>query len=181
MVARNDVKSYRRLCGEIMARFSNTTDYHIADKMAKDCSILPSSGVDQNAVAALAELAVSHSGDSSAAPYFKCAKALAEFRQSHYEEAKRWAELAGQGAFPDVNAQAAAIIAMSQFKLNQLAQAQTALADCNSVIEKRMPKIEKGLGESWRDWVIAQALQSEAQRMIGGGPSSTAPAVNPAR
>ena len=34
-----------------------------------------------------------------------------------------------------IQAQTAAIIAMSQFKLNQLDKAQTALADCNEVIE----------------------------------------------
>ena len=178
MVARNDAENYRRLCGGMMSLFGSTTDFHIADRTAKDCLILPSSGVDLNAVLALLEFAINRGKDSSAAPYIQSCKALAEFRLSHYEEAKKWAQLASQGVFPDVKAQAAAIIAMSQFKLNQLAQAQTTLANCNSVIQTRMPALEKGLGESWRDWIIAQALQSEAQGMIGGRPPSPAPEAN---
>jgi len=41
-----------------------------------------------------------------------------------------------------------------------------------------MPKPERELGRVWREWIIAQALQSEAKRMIEGEPSSAAGAVN---
>jgi serine/threonine protein kinase len=176
LVMKNDVEGYRRLCGEIISRFSNVTNYHDADKMAKDCLILPSSGVDPKAVAALADVAVSRGSNSSSAPFFKCCKALAEFRLGHYEEAASWAQLAAQGRFPVVQAEAAAIAAMSQFKLNQSDKARAALADCDKAIQKKLPKLEEGdVGDGWRDWIIAHALQSEAKRMIDGDVASVAP------
>ena len=175
LVASGDVSEYRRRCQEIIVRFASTTNVYIADKMAKDCLILPSSGVDLNVVAAMANLAVIGGSNSPAAPFFQCCKALAEYRQGHHQEAINWAHLAAKGPFPHSKAEAAAIIAMSQFKLNQLDEAQTALADCDTIIEKKLPKLGEALGQDWRDWIIAHALQSEAKQMINGVSSFSVP------
>jgi serine/threonine protein kinase len=174
LVAKGDVEEYRHLCGEIVSRFRNETDPYVADKMAKDCLILPSAGVDLTAVAALADVAVSRGSNATAAPYFMFCKALAEFRLGRYEEAINWASLARQGPFDCPKASAAAVMAMSQFKLNQLDKARTALANCNKVIEEKLPKTEQDLGTDWRDWIIAHALQSEAKRLLEGEPSAAA-------
>jgi hypothetical protein len=45
---------------------------------------------------------------------------------------------------------------------------------CNQLIEEQTPKPGKAIGKEWRDWIIAQALQSEAKRMIDGEASSAA-------
>jgi hypothetical protein len=107
------------------------------------------------------------------------------FRLGRYEEAADSAQIAVQSRNPAVQAQAAAIRAMSQYNLNQLDEARIALADCNKVIESKLPKLEKpgvsNLGKDWRDWIIAHALQSEAKRMIAGESPSVAPAANPQR
>jgi len=52
------------------------------------------------------------------------------------------------------------------------------LSDCNKIIEEQMPKPERELGRAWRDWIIAQALQSEAKRMIEGEPTPAVRAAN---
>jgi serine/threonine protein kinase len=178
LVARNDVEGYRRLCGEIISRFSNATDPYVADKMAKDCLILPSSGVDLRPVAALADLAVDRGSNSGAAPIFKFCKALAEFRLGHYEEAINWAQFAAQATLPHCQAEAATVVAMSQYKLNQLDKARAALADCNKIIEEKLAKPGTDLGSDWRDWIIARTLRSEAKQMIDGEP---APVERPAK
>jgi serine/threonine protein kinase len=172
LVAKGDVEGYRRLCGEIVIRFRDTTDLNVADRMAKDCLILPSSGADLTAVAALADVAVTRGSNSVSAPFFRCCKALAEFRLGHYEEAASWAKLAAQGPLPHSQAQAAAIFAMAEFKLNQLDSARSALAECNKVIEDKLSKPERDPGNDWRDWIIAHALQSEAKRLIDGPPAA---------
>jgi hypothetical protein len=146
--------------------------------MAKDCLILSSSGVDLKTVGAMAELAASRGTNEAAAPDFHFCKGLAEFRLGHYEEAMKWARLATNGSFPQPKACAAAVLAMSQFKLDQLDNARTALSECNKIIEEQMPKPERELGHEWRDWIIARALQSEAKRMIDGEPSSAAHPAN---
>jgi hypothetical protein len=59
-----------------------------------------------------------------------------------------------------------------------LDNARTALAECNKIIEEKLPKPEQDLGNDWRDWIIAHALQSEAKRLIEGGPSAAAGPAN---
>jgi hypothetical protein len=171
LVAKGDVEGYRRLCGEIVSRFRNTTDPYVADKMAKDCLILPSAGVDLKSVAALADVAVNRGSNAPAAPYFKFCKALAEYRLGHYQAATNWAGHAIQGTFEYPSANAAAVMAMSQYKLNQLDNARTTLAYCNKVIEEKMPKFGQDLGDAWPDWIIAHALLTEAQNLLGAPPA----------
>jgi eukaryotic-like serine/threonine-protein kinase len=174
-----DLVEYQELCRTILDKFSRTTDIYIADRMAKDCLILPSSGVDLKTVAAMADLAASRGSKEGAAPYFHFCKGLAEFRLGHYDEAMKWASLAAKGSFPQPKACALAVLAMSQFKLDQSDDARTALSECNKIIEEQMPKPERDLGRAWRDWIIARALQSEAKQLIDGEPSVARPANLP--
>jgi hypothetical protein len=180
LAAKGEAEKYRRLCERMTPDVRKTAlnpfmDYRVTESMAKDCLILPSSVVDLKAVAALANMAVAGGSNSSV----RCCKALAEFRMGHDEEALKWAQLAAQSRTPTIQAQALAIMAMSQFKLNQVDQARATLADCNKVIESKLPKLEKpgvsDLGKDWREWIIAHTLQSEAKRMIEPA-SATAPA-----
>jgi len=184
LVARGDVEEYRRLCERMLSEIRRVmsrpyVDPTLADLMAKNCLILPSSGVDLKVVAALADMAGTRGSNSS----FRCCQALAEFRLGHNEDAGKWAQLAAKSRASAVQAQALAITAMSQFKLNQLDKARTALDDCNKFIESKLPKLAKAglsdLGKDWRDWIIAHALQSEAKRMIDGEAASAVPSTNP--
>ena len=109
--------------------------------------------------------------NAPALPYFQFCEALAQFCLDHYEEAVNWARRAAEGRFVHPKACAIAVIAMSQFKLRQFDEAQTALSGCNKIIEEQMPKAGQFIGAEWRDWIIAHALQSEAKRMIEGEPS----------
>jgi len=176
LVQTGERAAYEELCVSITTRFAGATDPYTADRMAKDCLILPRIGADLKVPGELAETAVTRGqGDSGALPFFQCCKALAEFRLGLYEEAINWAHLAARGPHSHSRAEAAAIAAMSKFKLNQVDQARTELADCNKVIKEKLPKSEKGdLGSDWRDWIIAHTLQSEAKRMIEGETSSSA-------
>lgn len=181
LVACGKVAEYQRLCQQIVPHFGRTQDPGVADQMAKDCLILPSSGADLKAVGAMADVAVTRGKNSSSYSLFQCCKALAEYRQGHSNEAIEWASSAAKHSFPYSKAEAFAILAMAQFKSGRVNEARTALADCTKVIEEKLPKLSSGdLGGDWRDWIIVHALQSEAKQMIDGGvPSATAPANSP--
>jgi len=170
-----DLAEYQELCRTILGKFSGTTNISVADRMAKDCLILPSSGVDLKAVAAMADLAASRGSKEGTASYFHFCKGLAEFRLGHYEEAASCARLAAEGSFAQPKACAAAILAMSQFRMGQMDDARAALSECNKIIEEQMPKPERELGHEWRDWTIAQVLQSEAKRLIDGASPANLP------
>src|SRR5262249_41395903 len=162
LVATTNLATYRELCTKEITTFSNTTDLYVADRTAKDCLILPSSGADLKAVSALADLAVTR-GKASGRGYawFRCCKALAEYRQQHFGQAIEWAASITKGDFPYAQAEAYAILSMAQNKFDATNAAQRALADCDQVIDK-LPPPGTYVGQDWPDWIIAHALQSEA-------------------
>jgi serine/threonine protein kinase len=176
LVQLGNLAEYKRLCRTILAKFSGTTNPVVADRMAKDCLILPSSEVDAESTAALADEAVNHRSPPSTSPYFDFCKALGEFRIGHYEEAIRWAQLPAHGQYPNPKASATAVIAMSRFKLGQPDPARTSLSNCNAIIEKQLPRADQDLGTDWRDLIIAHSLRDEAEKLIL---SADGPAANP--
>jgi serine/threonine protein kinase/Tfp pilus assembly protein PilF len=178
LVQHGNLAEYQRLCRTILDKFSGTTDMFVADRMAKDCLILSSSGVDLTAVAAMADVAVSRGSNAAAAPYFQFCKSLAEFRLGQYEEALKWAHLATASPLLHPKAGGYSVIAMSQFKLNQLAEARVAFHESQKIVENQMPKPEKELGRDWRDWIIVHALRSEAEQMIEGESGATPQAIS---
>jgi serine/threonine protein kinase len=171
---------YEELCAKIATSFANATNAYIADRMAKDCLILPRRGADLKVPGELAETAVTLGREDKAAfPFFQCCKALAEYRQGNWETATNWAGQAAENPFPYSRAEAFAILAMSQHHLNQSGEARATLKKSLDVAQTQLPKLEDGdLGQDWRDWIIAHALQSEAKRMIDGEPPAAGQAAS---
>jgi eukaryotic-like serine/threonine-protein kinase len=178
-VANKDVVEYRHLCQRIVSRFHQTDQPIVADQMAKDCLILPSSGVDLDQVAAMADIAVNRGQLEPAYPFFQCCKALAEYRQGHFDEAVKWAQHASMIPFLYSQAEAYAILSMGQYKLNQADEARTNLMNCEKVVQTQFPTLGiSDLNLDWRDWIIGHALLSEAQNLIGTNAASPT-ATNP--
>lgn len=173
MVANKDLEGYRLLCAQIIARFNAPTSPVGADQMAKDCLILDSSGVNLAPVAAMAEFAVSKGELEPAYTFFQCCKALAEYRQGHFDGAVKWAQHAAMNPFPYSRAEAYAILAMGQYRLDEVTDARITLAKCENVVRGQLPALRtRDLGGDWRDWIIAHALLDEAHKLLGTSPSN---------
>ena len=170
--------AYEELCTRITTQFAGTTDPRVADRMAKDCLIVPRPSADLKVPGKLAETAVTKGEkDSGALPFFQCCKALADYRLGNWEAATKWASQAAGNSFPYVRAEANAILAMAQFQLKHAQDAREALNKCTEVVGTELPKFtDKDLGGDWRDLIIAHALQSEAKQLIDGEPSIARPA-----
>jgi hypothetical protein len=96
---------------------------------------------------------------------------MAEYRLGNYNEAVNWAQASAKNPFPHSQAEACAVLAMAQYKLGSTENALRELSNCNRVIETKLPQPGKDLGSDWRDWIIAHALQREANTLIKrGGP-----------
>jgi tetratricopeptide (TPR) repeat protein len=173
LVAEKDVEAYRQLCTEMIARFGQTTNASTADVVAKDCLILPSSGVDLDSVAALAETAVTRGKGEAPYTFYLCAKALADYRQGKFPEAvARTLEIL-KDPFPYTQAEGSAVLAMAQFRMGHSEEARAALARSEKVVQETLPAPgSRDLGHDWKDWIIAHALLDEARSLIEG-PSST--------
>jgi serine/threonine protein kinase len=182
LVASGDLEGYQQLCRRIVARFGDTASVGVADKMAKDCLILPSSGVDLKPVAAMAETAVTvgkFDDPQDQSPFHQCCKALAEYRQGHFERAADWAKHAVQSSFPYSQAEAYAILAMSRYQLQQVGNARAALAKGRTVVAEKLPKAgSRDLGKDWKDWIIVHSLLAEAISLIEGLAPSNANSNN---
>lgn len=166
-----DFAEYQNVCRTILDKFGGTTNIYVADRMAKDCLILPRPGADLSVPAKLAETAVKVvQKDDGSLPYFQSCEALAEYRLGHYDGAIKWAELAAQNPFPYSQAEALAVLSMAQGKLNQAEDARITLAKCEAVVQKQFPPSgATDLGRDWRDWIIARALLEEARNLAPAG------------
>jgi serine/threonine protein kinase len=173
-------REYEELCHNIAKRFAGTTDPYTADRMAKDCLILPRPGADLKVPGELAETAVAlGKKDAGALPFFQCCKALAEYRLENWTAAADWSERAARNSFPHSRAEALAIQAMAQLRLKHTDAARSALKQCDEILETTMPKLtDSDLGRDWRDLIIAHALHSEAKRLIEGESSSASTPAN---
>jgi eukaryotic-like serine/threonine-protein kinase len=173
LVATTNLEEYRQLCPRIVERFRHTTDPSTADQMAKDCLVLASSGADLSAVDAMAGLAVNAGKEMTVYPFFQCCKALADYRQGHWNDAVYWATNAAVNPYAYSRGEAWAILAMSDYRLGQTNDARSMLAQCALLIEKQIPTLGHDLGPDWRDWIVLHALLKEAEELINA-PSTSA-------
>ncbi len=179
LVQSTDLEGYRRHCARILARFGGTSDPVIADRMAKDCLILSSTGVDLGAVGQLAETAVSLGSTNDYLAYFEGTKAFVEYRQGHFTEAAAWARKAIDNKSSPAGTRYLEdymVLAMTVYQMNQIEEARAALARGLEIEEKELPHVDSGdLGDDWLDWIIAHALLKEARTLIEGSSKTSDP------
>jgi len=169
LVQKGDADGYHRLCRIALARFSGTKDPFTAERIAKDCLILPTSGVDLDAANQMAETAVEAGKANGYLPYFEFAKGLAEYRQGRFAAAAEWAQkVLAESVVPFLNAQAYMVLAMAQHRLNHTEEARSTFAKGVEIVNTKLTQMDSGdLGVGWTDWIIAHALMTEATALIG--------------
>jgi eukaryotic-like serine/threonine-protein kinase len=168
-----DFQGYRLHCAQELACFTGTSDPNTAERLAKDCLILPDSGVDLNVAAPWAHTAVTKGKDSDDLPWFQFCTGLAEYRQQHFAAAVDWVQkaLTHAGAIPNRDVEAYMVLAMAKHRSNQADEAGATLARGVAIAERQLPKLDSGdLEDGWLDWIIAHALMREAKGLIDGMP-----------
>ena len=173
LVAENDVEAYRHVCADMMSRFAGMTNASTADVVAKDCLILPSSGVDMASVAIMAETAVARGRGEVPYTFYLCTKALSDYRQGRFQEAVERTSAIFKDPFPYTQAEGSAVLAMAQFRLGRMEESRAALAKLEKVLRDDLPPPRsRDLGHDWKDWIIAHALVDEANTLIEGASST---------
>jgi WD40 repeat protein len=170
LVQSGDLDGYGRHCAQVLAIFGATTNPVVAERMAKDCLILPVAGIDLEGIAGLADTAVTRGRGHEYFAYFEFAKGLADYRQGHFASAvDRMQKTLAEPGVDYRDAQAYLVLAMAQHQSGKLAEARAALDKGAQIIETRLPRLESGdIGDNWTDWIIAHALLKEAQGLIQG-------------
>jgi serine/threonine protein kinase len=180
LVQSGQLDAYREHCRKSLQLFGATTNQATAERISKVCVLLPSSGVDLEAVSKMTDAAMVLSKDSSAMAWAKLSKGMAEYRLGHFESAVE----CEQNAFSTTNGpsdrferqiEACMVLAMANHQLNHLDEARSALAKGIEIEKEKSPKIESGnLGGNWMDWIITHTLMHEAKELIEGQPAPAA-------
>jgi len=160
LVQAGDLAGYRRHCQRELQRFQGTSDPTTAERMAKDCLLLPPAPADLPAIVQWADTAVAAGSGHNYWAYFQLVKGLAEYRQGHFSEALKWLpEVAANEPTPAHAVQAYLIWAMTEYRLNKPDEARSLLAKGEALADTNS-------GGPWNDRLIAQLLDREAKALI---------------
>ena len=168
LVQSGDLQGYRLHCARELVRFAGASDPNTAERMAKDCLILPPPAAQLPSITKLADVAVAAGSTNKAFAYFQFAKGLAELRAGHFGGAVDWLQPVTE-ASGDIfrTVQAMAALAIAQNGLKQTDHARVTLTKAIEFANERFPKkAPLDLEERWNDWYIAQLLMREAEALI---------------
>jgi len=171
LVQTGDLGAYRKHCERVLSQFGETTDPAVAERMAKDCLMLPPPAASLVRFAKMADTAVAAGPTNSSWPYYEFVKGLAEYRLGHFASVLEWLrKVAAQEGVPARTAQADATLAMAEFQLGQTNAARATLAEGIKIAQT---KLTPGRID-WNDSIIAEILLREAHELIMGAPMPTA-------
>lgn len=163
-------EAYRKHCAEIVSRFSEATDPQVAERMAKDCSILPGSGVDLKVLVRWKENALAAGGASEHFQWILVMKGLVQLREGKYSgAAETMQKIVENDSDTQRRVDAWMVIAMARYHLQEPDAARSALAKGLALAEASLTKPEDFDNDfNWVDWVFAHALMREARALIQG-------------
>jgi len=162
-----DLPGYGRHCERVLRQFGATSDPIIAERMAKDCLLLPAPTADLVTLGKMADVAVAAGATNSYRPYFEFAKGLAEYRQGHFESAIKWLQqVTPQDSDATRTVQAYMVLAMAQHQLKRADESKATLAAGLKLFAERIPDFH---GLNWNDQISAHFLVEEAKQLLGQG------------
>ncbi len=175
LVQLGDLEGYRRLCARAVVRFATTKDPFTAERIAKDCLVLPASGVDPALAAKLVDTALAAGSNHWAWGWFVYAKGLAEYRLGHFVEAIDWLQKVPYVLPGCREAGVLLVTAMARQQMHQPAEARAQLRRGLDIVETSLPPPGEGTlttHEHWVEVIITHTLAREAKELIEGTASS---------
>jgi eukaryotic-like serine/threonine-protein kinase len=162
-----DIEGYRKICHQLVTRFTANEDPVLADGIVRVCLLRPDSGVDSSVVAGLADTAIVLGKQHEYLPWFELGKALAEYRQEHFASAANWAQKALDSAGQlERDASAYVVLAMAQWQLKQPGPARVAMGKAAELVDAKLPRLDGGDNRNWVDVIGAHLLLREARALI---------------
>lgn len=165
-----DRPAYEKVCQRMIAKFSDSTDPYVLERIAQDWLLLPNSGADLALMDKLADKAVTLGRGRDGFPYFQACKAMSHYRLGNHSEAVVWGERVAKSSAHFAQAKACAVMAMAHWQLGRTNEALAMLRKGDTLVPAFAP--ERGvddLGESWVASMMARVSLDEATRLIHGG------------
>jgi hypothetical protein len=176
LVQTGDPGAYRKLCERALSQFGETADPVVAERIAKDCLMLPPPADSLPRLAKMADMALAAGPANPSWPSYMFVKGLAEYRQGHFAGALEWLrKVAVQEGVPARTVQADATLAMAEYQLGQTNAARAALAKGIKIAETMLVQPDRiDWNVDWNEVIIARFLLREAQGLIPGTPTPAA-------
>ncbi len=165
LVAMGNLGAYQQHREKMLRCFGGTSDPTTAERIGRDCLLLAPAASQLPILAKMAETAVK---DPTPNGWMKFVKGFAEYRQGHFASAVNWLQAAaGQSGDPALTLQVDAVLAMTQYQLNQPEAARTTLAQATAFEAKATDRF----GANWNDRRSAEMLLNEARTLLGTDPN----------
>ena len=163
--------AYGEHCQRMIGNFGGTTDPVVAERMAKDCMILPPAVKDMPVISNWVATAIAAGPQHPAWVWFEFVKGLYDYRLGNFSSAiDRQKKVLLDQKDQYRTTQAYMVMAMAHFQLKQLDEARATLAAGLKLAETRIPKLDKkeGLDQLWNDWLTTHCFMREARKLIEG-------------
>jgi tetratricopeptide (TPR) repeat protein len=176
LVQVGDLDEYRRHCERTLRQFAGTSDPLIAERMAKDCLILPPPAADLETIGKMVDVAVAAGPKHPQWEWFEFVKGLYEYRRGRFSAAVEWLQkIASPQGHQPLNVASDMALAMAQYQLGQAGEARATLARGVELADGKLePSNKADWGQDWINWIIANALAREARALIEGGKTNQA-------
>jgi tetratricopeptide (TPR) repeat protein len=166
-----DIEGYRRVCREMIKRFSEAEKPEIIERTAKTCLLLADSGIDRKLSLRLAERAAIHGAKQANAKWFHLAAGMADYREGQYARAVERLEnsLTSGAEVLYLDSLAYLFLAMAHYQLGEKEEAAQTMYKVHFLMEDRFPRLDRGQvldKEWWSDWLRFQIVRREAEAFI---------------
>ena len=168
---RGDLDGYRRHCRAMLARFGDTVDLQVGERVSKACLLSPLPPADRAAAGALARrtVATARAPEQWILPYALLAEVLAEARDGRPADALARADeclARGSGSW-NVAVPARFLRAIALERLGRSGEARRDFAEATTQLRRIGPGAGPlDLGANWHDVLICETLRREAEVLI---------------
>ena len=173
-----DTAGHRKFCRDFSARFRETDNPLIAERIAKICLLVPDAVEDRKMPARLAQQAVMASTHPELA-WFQLAKGMADYREGQFASAIQWLREshAAAGGLGELQATDNLFLAMAHYRLGETDQARKSLAEARRTLETLPPANgASDWGDFWNDLLMCRIVQAEAESLLAPSGISLPPA-----
>ena len=159
-----DREGYDRVCGRIIQQFGNSSNPIIAERMARDCLILPNPAIDMATIRKMADTAIAAGPSHRFWNSFQFVKGLAEYRQGNFQSAVEWLQkVVPHEGDPYRTVSAYMVLAMAQQQLKQTEEARTTFGKGVKIAETKLTRADGG---QWNDYFAARLFMREAKALV---------------
>lgn len=172
LAANGEKEAYIQLRKRVLEKFGRTTDPHCAERMAKDCLVLPATDAEMLVINRMADTAVTGNRELGDYLFFLFAKGFCEYRLDRLESAVRMMEEIAIPGDSFRGGQAFCVRAMALHRLGSTEEAKASLDEARRILAVDARNFHGGgpLDSNWNDWVTLHLLIQEAERVLASEP-----------